>query len=47
MTSVMNADLVIHNGKIVSPDAVIDASIAIKDGRVLARRRARCHAGCQ
>ena len=32
----MNADLVIHNGKIVSPDAVIDASIAIKDGRVLA-----------
>jgi dihydroorotase len=30
------ADLVIHNGKIVSPDAVIDASIAIKDGHVLA-----------
>jgi len=30
------ADLVIHNGKVVSPDAVIEASIAIKDGRVLA-----------
>jgi dihydroorotase len=30
------ADLVIHNGKIVSPDTVIDASIAIKDGKVLA-----------
>lgn len=32
----MKADLVIHNGKIVSPDAVIEASIAIKDGKVLA-----------
>jgi dihydroorotase len=32
----MTADLVIHNGKIVSPDSVIEASIAIKDGRVLA-----------
>jgi dihydroorotase len=32
----MTADLVIHNGKIVSPDAVIEASIAIQDGRVLA-----------
>jgi len=32
----MTADLVIHNGKIVSPDTVIEASIAIKDGRVLA-----------
>ena len=32
----MNADLVIHNGKVVSPDAVIDASVAIKDGRILA-----------
>lgn len=30
------ADLVIRNGKLVSPDAVIDASIAIKDGCVLA-----------
>jgi dihydroorotase len=30
------ADLVIHNGKIVSPDTVIEASIAIKDGLVLA-----------
>ncbi|MDO9413920.1 MAG: allantoinase AllB [Pseudolabrys sp.] len=32
----MKADLVIHNGKIVSPDAVIEASLAIKDGKVLA-----------
>lgn len=32
----MTADLVIHNGKIVSPDSVIEASIAIKDGKVLA-----------
>ena len=30
------ADLVIRNGKIVSPDAVFEGSIAIKDGRVLA-----------
>jgi dihydroorotase len=36
MSNPMIADLVIRNGKIVSPDAVIDASIAIKDGRVLA-----------
>jgi dihydroorotase len=36
MTTPMTADLVIHNGKVVSPDAVIDASIAIKDGKVLA-----------
>ncbi|MFA6264951.1 MAG: allantoinase AllB [Pseudolabrys sp.] len=32
----MTADLVIINGKIVSPDGVIDAAIAIKDGKVLA-----------
>ncbi len=32
----MNADLVIENGKVVSPDAVIEASIAVKDGRILA-----------
>jgi dihydroorotase len=32
----MNADLVIHNGHIVHPDGIIDASIAIKDGRILA-----------
>jgi dihydroorotase len=32
----MTADLVIHNGKVVSPDTVIEASVAIKDGRVLA-----------
>ena len=36
MTRSTSADLVIRNGKIVSPDAVIDASIAIKDGLVLA-----------
>jgi dihydroorotase len=32
----MNADLVIHNGKVVTPDTAFDASIAIKDGRILA-----------
>jgi dihydroorotase len=32
----MTADLVIHNGKVVSPDTVVEASVAIKDGRVLA-----------
>jgi len=32
----MNADLVIHNGKVVSPDAVVEASVAVKDGRILA-----------
>jgi dihydroorotase len=36
MTRSTTADLVIRNGKIVSPDAVIDASVAIKDGLVLA-----------
>src|SRR3954449_9789962 len=30
------ADLVIRSGKVVGPDSVIDASIAIKDGRVIA-----------
>ena len=30
------ADLVIRSGKVVGPDSVIDASIAIKDGRVMA-----------
>ncbi len=34
MTAII-ADLVIRNGKIVSPDNVIDGSVAIKDGRVL------------
>ena len=34
MTAII-ADLVIHNGKIVSPDNVIDGSIAIKDGCVI------------
>lgn len=32
----LTADLVIHNGKVVSPDAVIDASIAVKDGLIVA-----------
>ena len=32
----MTADLVINNGKIVSPDAVIEASVAVKDGLILA-----------
>jgi dihydroorotase len=32
----VSADLVIRNGKVVSPDAVVDASVAIKDGRVFA-----------
>ncbi len=32
----MTADLVIHNGTVVSPDAAIPASVAIKDGKVLA-----------
>ena len=31
----VTADLVIHNGKVVSPDSVIDASVAIKDGTIL------------
>ena len=30
------ADLVIQNGKVVSPDSVIDASVAIKDGVIIA-----------
>jgi dihydroorotase len=34
--SAVTADLVICNGKLVTPDAVIDASLAIKDGRILA-----------
>jgi len=29
------ADLILKGGKIVSPDAVIDASVAIKDGKIL------------
>jgi dihydroorotase len=32
----MIADLVIHNGLIVHPDGIVDASLAIKDGRILA-----------
>src|SRR5580658_10965173 len=30
------ADLIIRNGKVVSHDAVFPASVAIKDGRILA-----------
>jgi len=30
------ADLVIHNGRIVHPDSIIEASIAIRDGKILA-----------
>ena len=30
------ADLVIHNGRIVHPDGIVDASLAIRDGRILA-----------
>jgi dihydroorotase len=32
----MNADLVIHGGTVVSPDAAFPASIAIKDGLIAA-----------
>lgn len=32
----MNADLVIHNGHVVYPDGIVEASLAIKDGRILA-----------
>ncbi len=31
-----NADIVIHGGKIVTPDSVYDASVAIRDGKILA-----------
>jgi len=34
--SAITADLVISNGKIVTPDSVFEGSIAIKDGKVLA-----------
>src|SRR3954469_21460613 len=30
------ADLVIRGGKVVSPDSVVEASVAIKDGKILA-----------
>src|SRR4051812_28534349 len=30
------ADLILTGGKVVSPDTVIEASVAIKDGRILA-----------
>jgi dihydroorotase len=30
------ADLIIHNGRIVHPDSIVPASIAIRDGRILA-----------
>src|SRR4051812_5329850 len=32
----ITADLVIRSGNVVSPDSVIEASVAIKDGRVIA-----------
>ncbi|HKC33287.1 MAG TPA: amidohydrolase family protein, partial [Xanthobacteraceae bacterium] len=32
----MIADLVIHNGTVVSPEMAIAASVAIKDGKILA-----------
>jgi dihydroorotase len=32
----MNADLVIHGGTVVSPDAAFSASVAIKDGAIVA-----------
>jgi dihydroorotase len=32
----MTADLVIHNGLVVTPESVIEASVAIADGRILA-----------
>src|SRR3954471_22557313 len=32
----MTADLVIRSGLVVSPDSVIEASVAIKDGRIIA-----------
>jgi dihydroorotase len=35
-TASVTADLIIRNGTIVSPDAIVAGSIAIKDGRVLA-----------
>jgi len=31
----MTADLILTGGKVVSPDAVIDAAVAIKDGKIL------------
>ena len=37
MSTVTNqADMVIHNGRIVHPDGIVDASVAIRDGRILA-----------
>lgn len=32
----MRADLVIHNGRVVGPGGVIEASVAVKDGTILA-----------
>jgi dihydroorotase len=29
------ADLILKGGKVVSPDVVIDAAVAIKDGKIL------------
>ena len=40
MGRAMTADLILTGGKVVSPDAVIDARVAIKDGKILASARA-------
>src|SRR5260221_4807611 len=34
--SMIEADLVIRGGRVVSPDSVVEASVAIKDGKILA-----------
>jgi dihydroorotase len=34
-TTMTTADLVIRSGKVVSPDSVIEASVAIKDGKII------------
>jgi dihydroorotase len=34
--TMIEADLVIRGGKVVSPDSVVEASVAIKDGKILA-----------
>src|SRR5207302_2731037 len=33
--TMIEADLVIRGGKVVSPDSVVEASVAIKDGKIL------------
>ncbi len=36
MTDQLPADLVIHGGKVVTPDTILDASIAVRDGVIVA-----------